>query len=57
MVIDHKMAFIGGIDLSFGRWDLKQHPLADVHPGGVVNEVWPGQDFNNVSFVAHCSGG
>lgn len=56
-MIDHKMAFIGGIDLSFGRWDLKQHPLADVHPGGVVNEVWPGQDFNNVGFVVHSSRG
>ncbi|KAH8146704.1 uncharacterized protein LAJ45_09387 [Morchella importuna] len=47
IVIDHKVAFAGGLDLCFGRWDLKQHPLADVHPGGVANEVWPGQDFNN----------
>jgi phospholipase D1/2 len=41
------MAFIGGIDLCFGRWDTNQHPLADVHPEGVANEIWPGQDFNN----------
>ncbi|KAJ9142912.1 Phospholipase [Pleurostoma richardsiae] len=47
IVIDYEMAFIGGLDLCFGRWDLHQHPLADVHPEGVVNEVWPGQDFNN----------
>ena len=33
--------------MCFGRWDTIQHPLADVHPAGVANEVWPGQDFNN----------
>lgn len=47
MVIDYAVAFIGGIDLCFGRWDNHQHPLADMHPEGVANEVWPGQDFNN----------
>ncbi|KAF8253235.1 phospholipase D/nuclease [Wilcoxina mikolae CBS 423.85] len=47
MVIDHKLAFIGGLDMCFGRWDMHQHPLADVHPEGVANEIWPGQDFNN----------
>lgn len=47
IVIDYNTAFIGGIDLCFGRWDIHQHPLADVHPEGVATEVWPGQDFNN----------
>lgn len=47
VVIDHSMAFVGGLDLCFGRWDTRQHPLADVHPEGIANEVWPGQDFNN----------
>lgn len=47
IVIDYALAFIGGLDLCFGRWDTKQHPLADVHPAGVQNEVFPGQDFNN----------
>lgn len=47
IVIDYNIAFIGGIDLCFGRWDTHQHPLADVHPAGVATEVWPGQDFNN----------
>ncbi|KAI4595608.1 hypothetical protein KJ359_006597 [Pestalotiopsis sp. 9143b] len=47
IVIDYKMAFIGGLDLCFGRWDAHQHPLSDIHPEGVANEVWPGQDFNN----------
>ena len=47
LVIDYALAFIGGLDLCFGRWDNRQHPLADVHPGGVQNEMFPGQDFNN----------
>ncbi|OQN95304.1 hypothetical protein B0A48_18461 [Cryoendolithus antarcticus] len=47
IVIDYDLAFIGGLDLCFGRWDSKQHPLSDVHPAGVQNEIFPGQDFNN----------
>ncbi|EGP83846.1 uncharacterized protein MYCGRDRAFT_48706, partial [Zymoseptoria tritici IPO323] len=47
IVIDYDMAFIGGLDLCFGRWDNRQHPLADAHPAGVAKEVFPGQDFNN----------
>jgi phospholipase D1/2 len=47
IVIDYNLAFIGGIDLCFGRFDHHDHPLADVHPAGVANEIWPGQDFNN----------
>ncbi|KAK7422232.1 hypothetical protein QQX98_001755 [Neonectria punicea] len=35
IVIDYAMAFIGGLDLCFGRWDAHQHPLSDVHPEGV----------------------
>lgn len=47
IVIDYDMAFIGGLDLCFGRWDHRQHPLADAHPEGVAREIFPGQDFNN----------
>lgn len=47
IVIDFDVAFIGGLDLCFGRWDNRQHPLADAHPSGVINELFPGQDFNN----------
>ena len=47
IVIDYHQAFIGGLDLCYGRWDVRQHLLADVHPSGVQNEVFPGQDFNN----------
>ncbi|KAK2614828.1 hypothetical protein N8I77_001626 [Diaporthe amygdali] len=47
IVIDYEMAFIGGLDLCFGRWDNHQHQLSDLHPEGIQNEMWPGQDFNN----------
>ncbi|EME85348.1 uncharacterized protein MYCFIDRAFT_60226 [Pseudocercospora fijiensis CIRAD86] len=47
IVIDYDLAFIGGLDLCFGRWDNRQHVLADAHPAGVQNEMFPGQDFNN----------
>lgn len=47
VTIDYNLSFIGGLDLCFGRWDTRHHPLADVHPLGARNEIWPGQDFNN----------
>lgn len=47
VVIDYSIAFIGGLDLCFGRWDTRTHPLSDVHPDEVTAEIWPGQDFNN----------
>jgi phospholipase D1/2 len=47
IVIDYSMAFIGGLDLCFGRWDARHHPLSDIHPDEVTAEVWPGQDYNN----------
>lgn len=47
IVIDYNTAFIGGLDLCFGRWDNHQHTLADVYPAGVAGEIFPGQDFNN----------
>ena len=47
IVIDYALAFIGGIDLCFGRWDAHQHPLADAHPSNFKNDIFPGQEFNN----------
>lgn len=46
-LIDGKIAFMGGLDLCFGRWDLNQHPIADCHPGNLDDIVFPGQDWNN----------
>jgi len=30
VVIDQSLAFLGGIDLAYGRWDDSQHRLTDV---------------------------
>ncbi|GAM89123.1 hypothetical protein ANO11243_071580 [Dothideomycetidae sp. 11243] len=47
VIIDRAIAFMGGLDLSFGRWDTYDHPLADVHPADPSQTVWTGQDYNN----------
>ena len=32
LLVDRRKAFVGGIDLCYGRWDLNYHPIADYHP-------------------------
>lgn len=56
-IVDHTVAFVGGIDLCFGRWDTPQHTLDDDKATGYeVNEepkdadhcqLWPGKDYSN----------
>ncbi|EIN12579.1 phospholipase D [Punctularia strigosozonata HHB-11173 SS5] len=48
-VIDDAIAFMGGLDLCFGRWDTAQHVLVDdLEPGSDGSEhVWPGKDYSN----------
>ena len=46
-IIDGTVAFMGGLDLCYGRWDTNQHPIADVHPANLDDIVFPGQDYNN----------
>ncbi|KAJ5672170.1 Phospholipase D/Transphosphatidylase [Penicillium longicatenatum] len=46
-LIDGHIAFMGGLDLCFGRWDTNQHAIADVHPEDLNETVFPGQDYNN----------
>ncbi|KAF9579865.1 hypothetical protein BGW38_003703, partial [Lunasporangiospora selenospora] len=45
-VVDCRMAFIGGLDLCFGRYDSRTHQLSDYHPSG-KGVIWPGQDYSN----------
>ncbi|KAI9695732.1 MAG: hypothetical protein M1836_006098 [Candelina mexicana] len=47
LLIDGHIAFMGGLDLCYGRWDTNQHPIADAHPEDLNKIVFPGQDFNN----------
>ena len=46
-LVDGHTAFMGGLDLCFGRWDTNQHPIADCHPTNIDEIVFPGQDWNN----------
>ncbi|PGH09698.1 hypothetical protein AJ80_07650 [Polytolypa hystricis UAMH7299] len=46
-LIDGKTAFMGGLDLCYGRWDTYQSSIADVHPNDLKDIVFPGQDYNN----------
>ncbi|KAG0348929.1 hypothetical protein BG004_003646 [Podila humilis] len=45
-VIDCRLAFIGGLDLCFGRYDSRTHQLSDYHPSG-TGTIWPGLDYSN----------
>ena len=58
VVVDNMMAFVGGVDLCFGRWDDPCHSLTDDkltgfelnHEGPRDSEhcqVWPGKDYSN----------
>ncbi|CAH7667187.1 hypothetical protein PPACK8108_LOCUS1578 [Phakopsora pachyrhizi] len=60
-VIDETIAFMGGLDLCFGRWDSPGHVLIDDSPGGLELiesvdprsleaencQIWPGKDYSN----------
>jgi len=50
-VVDGSIAFMGGLDLCYGRWDTNQHSIADAHPGNLEDIVFPGQDFNNARIM------
>lgn len=51
VVVDNHRACVGGLDLSFGRWDTHTHPLADVHPTDFSLTLFPGQDYNNARLL------
>ncbi|ORY27900.1 putative phospholipase D [Naematelia encephala] len=49
-VIDETIAFMGGLDLCYGRWDTPQHVLTDedhTAPDGPDGPVWRGKDYAN----------
>ncbi|PWW79693.1 phospholipase D/nuclease [Tuber magnatum] len=50
-LVDGEIAFMGGLDLCFGRWDLNHHPIADAHPSDLRAIIFPGQDYNNSRFM------
>ncbi|KAI9891515.1 MAG: Phospholipase D1 [Vezdaea aestivalis] len=56
-IVDHTVAFVGGIDLCFGRWDTPQHSVTDDKLTGYEAseapkdadhcQLWPGKDYSN----------
>ena len=56
-IVDHMVAFVGGIDLCFGRWDTPQHSVVDDKLTGFEQsdmpkdadhcQLWPGKDYSN----------
>ena len=42
VVVDETTAFVGGLDLTWGRFDLHAHPVTDES-----TSVWPGLDYRN----------
>ncbi|PIN10122.1 Phospholipase D1 [Handroanthus impetiginosus] len=42
VIVDHKICFIGGLDLCFGRYDTIEHRVGDFPPF-----LWPGKDYYN----------
>lgn len=55
-VVDGKTAFMGGLDLCYGRWDTNQHQIADAHPSNLDDIIFPGQDYNNARSITPNSG-
>lgn len=46
-IIDQQIVFIGGLDICFGRWDTRNHPLIDIGRGHNDQLLFPGKDFCN----------
>ena len=44
VVIDQKVAFMGGLDICYGRWDNTDHSLIEVDS---KNPLWDGGDYTN----------
>ncbi|KAL4937712.1 hypothetical protein BDV06DRAFT_232383 [Aspergillus oleicola] len=55
VIVDQTVAFMGGLDLSFGRWDTIQHPIADAHTRSLDEIVFPGQDYNNARIMDYAN--
>jgi phospholipase D1/2 len=50
-LVDGHVAFMGGLDLCYGRWDTHQHSISDAHPGDLNEIIFTGQDYNNARIM------
>lgn len=46
-IIDQQVAFIGGLDTCYGRWDTRNHPLYDISAEKQALSLFPGKDYGN----------
>jgi len=56
-VIDEAIAFMGGLDACFGRWDTPQHVLIDDGPVDApegTGQIWPGMYLPTVVLSMVC---
>jgi phospholipase D1/2 len=51
VVVDEDTAFVGGIDLCFGRYDDSQYRVTDLN-----EEFFPGRDYQNASYKGEING-
>lgn len=47
VVVDQKIAFVGGIDVSYGRYDSSDHRLVDYIADDIDATIWSGIDYSN----------
>ena len=46
VIIDQIIAYVGGLDLCWGRWDTNDHPLVEENNTDLIYN-WPGIDYSN----------
>jgi phospholipase D1/2 len=46
VIIDQKIAFVGGLDLCWGRYDIHKHPISE-EPNPYNTYYYPGSDYIN----------
>jgi len=51
VVIDERIAFVGGIDLCFGRYENNSYLLSDPD-----SKIYPGRDYNNFCYIGETYG-
>lgn len=54
VAIDQTVAFVGGIDLAFGRWDDSQYLLTDLGLSEMANRVTEMEPVGNTVFFNFC---
>ena len=46
VIIDQIIAYVGGLDLCWGRWDIHEHPIVEPNNSDEIYK-WPGIDYSN----------